>query len=137
MLSASGGQGNPAEQGRRIVPAIGAPSSIVPGSERYCWSMTELLDTAGGIALLLAVVVVIGFAAYLAFGPQAIGLPALIGVLTTWGLASVVSNAGLGPVGIVVIVGGVVVVLLIIGMAMRFGADPSTRVDPDRPGEDS
>jgi hypothetical protein len=99
--------------------------------------VTELLDTAGGIVAVLALVVLIGFVAYWVFGPQAIGLPALIGLFTTWGLISLVSNAGLGPVGIVVIVGGVVVVLLIIGMAMRFGADPSTRVEPDRPGEGS
>ena len=84
----------------------------------------------------MAVVVVIGIAAYWAFGPQAIGLPAFIGLFTVWGLGSLVSNAGLGPVGIVVVAGGVLVVLLIIGMAMRFGADPSTRVDTERPGEE-
>jgi hypothetical protein len=97
--------------------------------------MTELIDTAVDFAVVGGLVVLIGFAAYWAFGPQAIGLPALIGLLTLWGLASLVSNAGLGPVGLLVIVGGIVGVLLIIGMAMRLGADPSTRQDTERPRE--
>jgi hypothetical protein len=122
MLSAPGGHGKP--------PAV-------RGREQYCWTMTELVATGGGIVVLLAVVVLIGFVAYWAFGPQAIGLPALIGLFTAWGLLSLVSNAGLGPVGIVVIVGGVLAVLLIIGMAMRFGADPSTRVDQEKQREES
>jgi len=99
--------------------------------------VSELLEATGGVAGVVGVVVLIGFAAYWAFGPQAIGLPAIIGLLTVWGLVSLVSDAGLGPVGILVVVAGVIAVLLIIGMAMRFGADPSTRVDGDRRGEDT
>jgi len=99
--------------------------------------VAELLETVGNFAAVGAVVVLVGFAAYWAFGPQAIGLPALIGLLTLWGVTSLVSNAGLGPVGVVVIVGGVVGVLLIIGMAMRFGVDLPARPDADRRGEDS
>jgi hypothetical protein len=97
--------------------------------------VTELIDTSVGFALVGGLVVLIGFAAYWAFGPQAIGLPALIGLLTLWGLSSLVSNAGLGPAGLVLIVVGIGGILLIIGMAMRLGADPSTRQDTERPGE--
>jgi len=119
-------------------PSSGSPRpSIDSGREQYCWTMAELLDTGGGIVLVFAVVVLIGFVAYWVFGPQALGLPTFIGLFTLWGLVSLVSNAGMGPVGIVVIVGGVLAVLLIIGMAMRFGADPSTRVEQERPGEES
>jgi hypothetical protein len=112
-------------------------SARARGCERYRWNVAELLETVGNFASVGVVVVLIGFAAYWAFGPQAIGLPALIGLLTLWGVTSLVSNAGLGPVGVVVIVGGVLGVLLIIGMAMRLGADAPTRPDADRPGEDS
>jgi hypothetical protein len=93
--------------------------------------VTELLESAGGVAVVALVVVLIGLCAYWAFGPQAVGLPALIGAFALWGLISLVSNAGLGAVGILVVVAGVVAVLLIIGMAMRLGADPSTRSDAD------
>lgn len=99
--------------------------------------MAELAETVGNFAAVGVVVVLIGFVAYWAVGPQAIGLPALIGLLTLWGATSVVSNAGLGPVGVVLIFGRVLVVLLIIGMAMRLGADAPTRPDGDRPSEDS
>jgi hypothetical protein len=94
--------------------------------------VSELVETTGGVALVVAGVVLLGFAAYWAFGPQAIGLPAIIGLLTVWGLGALASNAGLGAAGALVIGAGVLVVLLIIGMAMRFGADPSTRVDSDQ-----
>jgi hypothetical protein len=99
--------------------------------------VTELLESGGGVAVVVALVVLVGFVAYWVFGPQAIGLPAIIGVLAVWGLVSLVSNAGLGPVGIVVVVVGVVVVMFVIGMAMRLGADPYTHSDADRAGEDS
>jgi hypothetical protein len=99
--------------------------------------VAELAETVGNFAAVGVVVVLVGFVAYWAFGPQAIGLPALIGLLTLWGATSLVSNAGLGPVGVVLIIAGVLVVLLIIGMAMRLGADVPTRPDADRPGEDS
>jgi hypothetical protein len=101
------------------------------------WTVTELLESAGGVAGVVALVVLVGFVAYWVFGPQAIGLPAIIGVLAVWGLVSLVSNAGLGPAGILVVVVGVVAVLFVIGMAMRLGADPPTRSDADRAGEDS
>jgi hypothetical protein len=99
--------------------------------------VTELLESTGGIAVVLAVVVLIGFVAYRTFGPQAVGLPAIVGAFALWGLMSAVSNAGLGPIGIVVVAGGVIAVLLIIGMAMRLGDDPSTRSDSNRTGDDS
>jgi hypothetical protein len=99
--------------------------------------VTELLESAGDVAVVVAFVVLVGFVAYWLFGPQAIGLPAIIGALTLWGLVSLVSNAGLGPAGILVVVVGVVAVLFVIGMAMRLGADSPTRSDADRADEDS
>jgi len=96
-----------------------------------------LLESTGGFVGVAVAVVLIGFVAYWAFGPQAVGLPAIIGLLALWGLISLVSDAGLGGVGIVVVVGGVIAVLLIIGMAMRFGDHPPARSDADRARDDS
>jgi hypothetical protein len=94
--------------------------------------VTELLESTGGFLGIVFVVVLVGFLAYWAFGPQAVGLPAIIGLFALWGLISLVSNAGLGPAGVVVVIGGVVAVLLIIGMAMRFGDHPPARSDDER-----
>jgi len=99
--------------------------------------VTELLESTGGFVGIVVVVVLIGFVAYWVFGPQAVGLPAIIGLFALWGLISLVSNAGLGAVGVVVVVGGVIAVLLIIGMAMRFGDHPPTRTDAESARDDS
>lgn len=96
-----------------------------------------MLESTGGLALIVALVLGAGFIAYWAFGPQAVGLPAIIGLLTLWGLISLVSNAGLGAIGVVVVIGGVIAVLLIIGMAMRFGDRPPRRADDERTREES
>jgi hypothetical protein len=98
----------------------------------------ELLDVAGSLALGGAVVAAVGYLAYLAFGPQALGLPAMMSLFVIWGVISAASNAGVsGAVGILEVIGGVVALLLVIGMAMRLGADPSTRSDADRRGDDA
>jgi H2-forming N5,N10-methylenetetrahydromethanopterin dehydrogenase-like enzyme len=99
--------------------------------------VAELLEAVGDLASVGVVVVLVGFAAYWAFGPQVLGLPTLIGLFTLWGATSLVSNAGIGPAGAVLVVAGVLGVLLIIGMAMRLGADASTRTDSERSREDS
>ena len=99
--------------------------------------MNEVVESLGGIAVLGVVVVLIGFIAYWIFGPQAVGLPSIIGLFALWGLISFVSDIGLGPVGIVVVVGGLIALVLVIGMAMRLGDGPPTRSDANRAGEDS
>lgn len=93
--------------------------------------MTELLETGGGLAVAAVLVVLVGLAAYWVFGPQALGLPAMVGVFALWGLTSLVSDAGLGAIGVLVVVGGVIAVLLVIGMAMSFGNGPPSREDSD------
>jgi hypothetical protein len=93
--------------------------------------VTAPLESTGGVAIAVVGVLLLAFVAYWTFGPQALGLPAMVGVLALWGLTSLVSNAGLGALGVVVVIGGLIALMLIIGMAMRFGADPSTRKDID------
>jgi hypothetical protein len=99
--------------------------------------VTEVLESTGGLALIVAMVVGAGFIAYWVFGPQAVGLPAIIGLFALWGLISLVSDAGLGAIGVVVVIGGVIAVLLIIGMAMRFGDRPPRWADDERPRGES
>jgi hypothetical protein len=114
------------------------PRALAPRCERYSGSVGELLEVAGSFALAGVVLVAVGYLAYLAFGPQAIGLPVMMSLLVIWGAVSAASNAGVtGPVGILEVVGGVVAMLLVIGMAMRLGSEPSTRSDAERRGDDS
>jgi hypothetical protein len=102
--------------------------------------MGGLFDSAIGIAAVLLVLAVLVLIAYELFGPQAIGLPAIIGVLALFGLLKLVSDAGLGNVGVVIVAVGLIAIPLVIGMAMRLGVDPGTRAGtdanaPDEPGE--
>lgn len=86
--------------------------------------MGELLEAAGGLGAKALLVLLIGLAAYWAFGPVAIGLPSIVGVLVVFGLASAAADAGLGAGAVLVVLAGALVLLLVIGMAMRLGSDP-------------
>ena len=102
--------------------------------------MGGLFDSAIGIVAVLVVIAALVLIAYELFGPQAIGLPAIIGVLALVGLLKLVSDAGLGNVGVLVVAVGLIAIPLVIGMAMRLGADPGTRAGtdanaPDEPGD--
>jgi hypothetical protein len=98
--------------------------------------VSELFESAGGVAFAGAAVVVIAFLAYWAFGPQAIGLPAIIGLLALWGLIAFLSDLGLGAVGIVFVLAGLLAVLLAIGIAIRLGGEPPGEAEPKTAGEE-
>jgi hypothetical protein len=87
----------------------------------------ELFDSALGIGVVLVALVVLMWLAYELFGPQAIGLPAIVGVLALAGLLKLVSDAGLGNGGVVIVAVGVIAIPFVIGMAMKLGAAPGTR----------
>jgi hypothetical protein len=89
--------------------------------------MSELLEAAGSLAAIAALVLLIGIAAYWAFGPVAVGLPSIVGVLAVFGLVSLASDLGLGAGAALLVLAGVLALLLVIGMAMRLGADPPRR----------
>jgi hypothetical protein len=89
--------------------------------------MGELFDSAVGVAAVLVGVVVLMLIAYELFGPQAIGLPAIIGALALVGLLKLVSDAGLGNAGLAIVAVGVIAMPFVIGMAMKLGAPPGTR----------
>lgn len=83
--------------------------------------MSELPEVLLAIVVYASLIGAILWAGYFAFGPQAFGLPVLIGVLVVAASKTVFSNAGL--TGVVFIVVGLVVLMLVIGMAMRLGSD--------------
>jgi hypothetical protein len=79
--------------------------------------MSKLLE----VLLTLALVAALLWALYFAFGPQALGVPAMVGVLVVWAGVSIFSNAGIA--GFVFVLLGLLVLVLVIGMAMRLGND--------------
>lgn len=83
------------------------------------------------IAVLAVLIVALGWAAYRAIGPQALGLPVIIGVLVVAAGASIFSNAGI--VGLLAIVVGLAAVVVVIGMAMNVGSTRSQEVRPNTP----
>jgi hypothetical protein len=83
--------------------------------------VSELLEAVLGVGIEVGLVVLLLWACYFAFGPQAFGLPVLIGVLVVVAGIRIFSNAGLSGLAFVVV--GLVVLMLIIGMAMRLGSD--------------
>jgi hypothetical protein len=85
--------------------------------------MAELLEVAGGLAISVALIVLLGWALYFAFGPQVLGLPAMLGLFVVIAGARVVGNVGLA--GVLVIGVALVAVVVIIGMAMSVGSERS------------
>lgn len=86
--------------------------------------MSHLLEVLLGIVLIALLI----WALYFAFGPQALGVPALVGVLVVAAGVSVFSNAGFA--GLVFVLLGLFVLVMIIGMAMRLGNDRGGRPGP-------
>ena len=83
--------------------------------------MTELLNALLGVGVWVVLLGLLLWACYFAFGPQVFGLPVIIGALVVAAGVRVFSNAGVS--GLIFVLLGLVVVVLIIGMAMRLGSD--------------
>ncbi len=83
--------------------------------------MSEFLEALLHVGIVVVLVVALVWACYFAFGPQVFGLPVLIGVLVVLAGRTVFSNAGFG--GLAFIVLGLILLVLVIGMAMRLGSD--------------
>ena len=83
--------------------------------------MTEFLEVGGGLlAVALGVVLVLWVLHYL-FGSQVFGLPAMVGVLVVIAVGSAIPS--LGILTIVAMVGGLLVLFVVIGMAMTLGPE--------------
>jgi hypothetical protein len=92
--------------------------------------MGELLEAVGNVAVYVVLFGVLAWALYYAFGPQALGLPAMLGAFVVVAGASVVGNVGL--VGVLAVVLALAAIVVVIGMAMTGGDKP-----PERPRDDS
>jgi hypothetical protein len=92
----------------------------------------ELLNAVLVVGIYVVLFGLLAWALYFAFGPQVIGLPAMIAVLViVAGVKTVIPNAGL--TGLVATVVGLAAVIVVIGMAMTAGSGPTSRVRGKRP----
>jgi hypothetical protein len=97
--------------------------------------VVELLEVIGGIAIIVGLIALLLWALYFAFGPQALGLPAMLGVFVVVAGVKIAGNSGVG--GLVAVVLGLVAVVLVIGMAMTLGAGRPQQQQHERPPDES
>lgn len=96
--------------------------------------VSELLEAVVGIGVYVVLFGLLLWALYFAFGPQVLGLPAMVGVLVIVAGIRISSNAGLSGLAFVVL--GLFVLAMIIGMAMRLGTDRHGRSRDSEPPPD-
>jgi len=95
--------------------------------------VTEFLEVGGGLlAVALGVVLVLWVLHYL-FGSQVFGVPAMVGVLVVIAVASAIPS--LGILTIVAMVGGLLVLFVVIGMAMTLGPEKLGKAKDEKPKE--
>lgn len=83
----------------------------------------ELLSSTGSLIAIAVLVAVLGWGLYQLFGPQVLGVPAMVGVLVIAAVWSAFSSAAV----VLAMVAGLLILMLVIGMAMSLG--------PERPPE--
>ena len=96
--------------------------------------MSELLAGAGGIGIYILVAAFLLWLAYYLFGPQALGVPAFIGVLVIFALWQALPS--LGVLTIAAFVAGVLVLFIVIGMAMSLGAEKPPKAHDEKPPDE-
>jgi hypothetical protein len=94
--------------------------------------MAELLGALGALAILVALFAVVAGVLYFAFGPQAIGLPAMLGALVIVAGATIAGSIQAA----VFILLGLAALVAVIGMAMNLaerrpggGSEPPTAAE--------
>jgi hypothetical protein len=91
----------------------------------------ELGGAFANVAVWVVLFALLLWALYFAFGPVVLGVPSMVGVLVIIAGVRIFSNAG--PGGLVFVTLGLVAVVLVIGMAMRLGAERPSRRDQPPP----
>jgi hypothetical protein len=93
--------------------------------------VSELLEAVGNVAIYVVLFALLAWALYFAFGPQVLGLPAMIGVFVVLAGVSVFGNVGV--TGLVFVVLALAAVVAVIGMAMTIGDRPPRRPPDEQP----
>jgi hypothetical protein len=96
--------------------------------------VVELLEAVGNVAIVVGLVALLLWALYFAFGPQVLGLPAMLGVVVAVAGVRIAGNSGLGA--LVAVILGLVAILLIVGMAMSLGGRPP-QAEHERPPDET
>jgi hypothetical protein len=96
--------------------------------------VVELLEVIAGIAVYVALIALLAWSLYFAFGPQVLGVPAMIGVLVLVAGVKIVGNVGLA--GLAVVVLALAAVVVVIGMAMTVGSGPLSQRHHERPPDE-
>jgi hypothetical protein len=92
----------------------------------------DLLHALLVVGIYVVLFGLLAWALYYAFGPQVVGLPAMLAVLViVAGVKTVIPNVGLA--GLAVMVVGLAAVVVIIGMAMTVGGGRVDRTENERP----
>jgi hypothetical protein len=94
----------------------------------------ELLEALGKLAIYAGLIGALLWALYFAFGPQALGLPAMLGAFVLVAGVRIFGNSGIG--GLVAVVLGLVAVVLVIGMAMTLGSGRPPQQQNERPPDE-
>jgi hypothetical protein len=94
----------------------------------------ELLEALANVAIIIGLIGALLWALYFAFGPQALGLPAMLCVFVVIAGIKIFSNSGIG--GLIAVVLGLVVVVLVIGMAMTLGSGRPPQQQNERPPDE-
>jgi hypothetical protein len=94
----------------------------------------ELLEALGKVAIYVGLIGALLWALYFAFGPQALGLPAMLGAFVLVAGVRIFGNSGIG--GLVAVVLGLVAVVLVIGMAMTLGGGRPPQQQDERPPDE-
>jgi hypothetical protein len=81
--------------------------------------MHELLEALLNVGTYVLLFGLLGWALYYTFGPQVLGVPAMMAVLVVLAGVRIFSNVGIA--GLVAVVVGLGVLVMVIGMAMTVG----------------
>jgi hypothetical protein len=94
-----------------------------------------LLNALFVVGIYVVLFGLLAWALYYAFGPQVLGLPAMVAVLViVAGVKTVIPNVGLA--GLAAMIVGLAAVVVIIGMALTVGGGRVERTEDERPPDD-
>jgi len=97
--------------------------------------VSELLEALANVGAYVLALGLVGWGLYRVFGTQVFGVPAMVGLLVVIAGGTIFSNIGLLALAVVVV--GLLVLVMVIGMAMTLGPEKPIRPEGERPPDDS